>query len=107
MCVVFVVFVSVFESDTIYAFCFSSQDSSGADLCLLLVEAFNTSDAPTSGKNINRIANLYQMVQADIPERNRFMVSALQWSKNQNPDVKTGSPELHERLARILWDGKI
>ena len=80
---------------------------SGADLCLLLVEAFNTTEAKAIDSNIQRIADLFKKVQPDVPERQKFMMSALQWSKKDDPEVKTGNPDLHQKLAKILWDGTL
>ncbi|XP_022095557.1 Golgi to ER traffic protein 4 homolog [Acanthaster planci] len=83
-----------------------NQYTSGADLCLLLVEAFNISDTPVVTENIDKVAGLVCTIPSDVPERGKCISSALQWSKTSNKAIKTGDPELHQRLAVKLWQEK-
>ncbi|XP_033630590.1 Golgi to ER traffic protein 4 homolog [Asterias rubens] len=83
-----------------------NQYASGTDLCLLLVDAFNTSDAPVNTENIDKTSSLVSAIPAEVPERGKLINSALQWSKSSNTAFKSGDPELHQRLAVTLWKEK-
>ncbi|XP_033108079.1 Golgi to ER traffic protein 4 homolog [Anneissia japonica] len=83
-----------------------NQHVSGADLCILLVEAFDASDAPVNSANIAKVTGLYKQIPADIPEREHFLSAALKWSAKGNPKKGCSHPELHQQVALIFWNEK-
>jgi hypothetical protein len=45
------------------------------------------------------------MISSDVPERETFLTSALQWSIKGSHEYKSGHPQLHQSIAQILWKG--
>ncbi|KAJ9600818.1 hypothetical protein L9F63_001030 [Diploptera punctata] len=82
------------------------QQTSGADLAILFVDVLNKSDASTSDEQFNKLSRLFGMISSDVPERDTFLASALQWSVKESQEVKSGHPHLHQSIAQIFWKEK-
>jgi len=79
-----------------------SQQSSGADLAMLLLEAQTVSKAPPSEQHVGRCVALFRLLDAQT--RPPFLVKAVGWSSSEQH--KQGHPLLHQRLAKLLWEEK-
>ncbi|PSN29474.1 Golgi to ER traffic protein 4 [Blattella germanica] len=79
------------------------QQTSGADLAILLVDVLIKSDATTTEEQFNNLSRLFAMISADVPERETFLANALQWSIKGSQEYKSGHPHLHQSIAQIFW----
>lgn len=52
------------------------------------------------------LANLFQMISSEIPERKTFLTNALRWSMSGSEIHKNGHPQLHKLIAEIFWKEK-
>lgn len=57
---------------------------------------------------LERLADLMSKIPPTAPERQAFLMSALNWSQSENPEAKKfdGHPLLHKTLANVYWKGK-
>lgn len=69
------------------------QQGSGADLAILLIDVLTKSETKPSEEWIGKIAKLFSMMNATIPERETFLTNAVKWSMDSN---KKGHPLLHK-----------
>uniref|UniRef100_A0A0P4WP96 Golgi to ER traffic protein 4 homolog n=1 Tax=Scylla olivacea TaxID=85551 RepID=A0A0P4WP96_SCYOL len=80
------------------------QQTSGADLALLMLEVLEKSKTDPTEENITRIASLFSLLNHGTPERHQYLVRAVKWSCG---DIhKLGHPRLHQLLAQTLWKEK-
>lgn len=86
-----------------------NQQSSGADLAILYVEVLVKSNTKAGEAQFSTLANLFQMISAEVPERETFLANALRWSLTGSELDKTsqiGHPQLHQMIAEIFWKEK-
>ena len=79
------------------------QQESGADLAILLVDVLNKSATVPCHEWIDKIARLFELMSASIPEREAFLTNGVKWSMDSN---KKGHPFLHQvnsLLTMILF----
>lgn len=99
------------------------QDASGSDMAKLYLETLEKghgsnassgeSNSAGQGENSNRreemtmqrIARLYSLIPAALPDKETFRVQAVAWSRAGNK-YPTGHPKLHQLLAHELWKYK-
>ena len=83
------------------------QTSSGADLAKLFVEVLQNSKMAVGKEIVTKLADLMTRIPPNAPERQAFLMTALNWSQGQNPESKKfeGHPQLHEVVANIYWKG--
>jgi len=79
-----------------------SQQSSGADLAGLLLEALVASGAAPTEQHVGRVVALFTLLDAEA--RPPFLVQAVRWSSSDTQ--RQGHPLLHQRLATLLWEEK-
>lgn len=79
------------------------QQESGADLAILLVDVLNKSATNPCHEWIDKIARLFELMSASIPEREAFLTNGVKWSMDNN---KKGHPFLHQRIAEVYWKEK-
>uniref|UniRef100_A0A2P2I207 Golgi to ER traffic protein 4 homolog n=1 Tax=Hirondellea gigas TaxID=1518452 RepID=A0A2P2I207_9CRUS len=79
-----------------------SQQTSGVDLALLMLDVLEKSHAQPTEHNINRIIELFRLLCC--PERQQYLFRAVKWSTTA--DCKLGHPTLHQQLAQVLWKEK-
>ncbi|XP_069685148.1 Golgi to ER traffic protein 4 homolog [Periplaneta americana] len=82
------------------------QQTSGADLAILLVDVLIKSEASTSEELFSKLSRLFGMISSDVPERETFLANALQWSIKGSQQFKSGHPQLHQSIAQIFWKEK-
>lgn len=82
------------------------QQTSGADLAILLVDVLLKAETSTSEDQFDKLSRLFGMISSDVPERETFLTSALQWSIKGAHEYKSGHPQLHQSIAQILWKEK-
>ncbi|KDR24283.1 hypothetical protein L798_06745 [Zootermopsis nevadensis] len=82
------------------------QQTSGADLAILLVDVLIKAEASISEDQFNKLSRLFGMISSDVPERETFLANALQWSVRESHEYKSGHPQLHQSIAQILWKEK-
>ncbi|EEB12163.1 conserved hypothetical protein, partial [Pediculus humanus corporis] len=82
------------------------QQSSGADLAILYVEVLVKSTTKPGEAYFSTLANLFQMINSEIPERETFLTMALRWSVTGSEIYKSGHPQLHQFIAEIFWKEK-
>ncbi|KAB7505614.1 Golgi to ER traffic protein 4-like protein [Armadillidium nasatum] len=80
------------------------QQTSGADLALLMLDVLEKSNSVPNEENISKIAKLFELLSCSTPERHQYLVKAVKWSAGELFNL--GHPKLHENLARILWKEK-
>uniref|UniRef100_UPI00358E91A2 Golgi to ER traffic protein 4 homolog n=1 Tax=Myxine glutinosa TaxID=7769 RepID=UPI00358E91A2 len=78
-----------------------NQQNSAADLCMLVLESLESSNAEVSEERIDRLARLFALVDSSSPERTTFAARALKWCRGAS--CKHGNPRLHQRFACTLW----
>lgn len=83
------------------------QHSSGADLAKLYVEVLQKAKLNVQKDIINNLADMMSKIPSSAPERQAFLMAALSWSQNENPESKKfeGHPQLHQMVANIYWRG--
>ncbi|KAA0203416.1 hypothetical protein HAZT_HAZT004544 [Hyalella azteca] len=79
-----------------------NQQTSGADLAVLMLEVLESSKAQPSKVHFTRIIELFRLL--NCPERQQYLVRAVKWSSTE--DFKLGHPTLHQQLALVLWKEK-
>ncbi|KAK4009808.1 Golgi to ER traffic protein 4 homolog [Daphnia magna] len=81
------------------------QHSSGADLAKLYVEVLQKAKLNVQKDIINNLADMMSKIPSSAPERQAFLMAALSWSQNENPESKKfeGHPQLHQMVANIYW----
>ena len=54
-----------------------------------------------------RLAELMAKIPQSSPERQSFLMTALNWSQLENPEAKKfeGHPQLHQTVANVFWHG--
>ena len=54
-----------------------------------------------------RLAELMAKIPQSSPERQSFLMTALNWSQLENPEAKKfeGHPQLHQTVANVFWQG--
>lgn len=84
------------------------QHSSGADLAKLYVEVLQKGKIKIRNDVLKRLADLMSKIPPAAPERQVFLMSAINWSQSENPESKKfdGHPSLHQALANVYWKGK-
>ncbi|XP_046659907.1 Golgi to ER traffic protein 4 homolog isoform X2 [Homalodisca vitripennis] len=82
------------------------QQTSGADLAILLVDVLVKSETEPSDFHISRLAQLFSMVSPEVAEREVFLGSALRWSSHDHAQFTNGHPSLHQAIAQIFWREK-
>nr|CAD7434381.1 unnamed protein product [Timema monikensis] len=81
-----------------------NQQASGADLAILLVAVLSKSGAVVSDEYVlEKLPKLFSLIKPDVPEREVFLMNALQWSCSGSQEHRTGHPELHKNIAQIFW----
>ncbi|XP_042205789.1 Golgi to ER traffic protein 4 homolog [Homarus americanus] len=80
------------------------QQTSGADLALLMLDVLEKSKTEPTDDQISRIANLFSLLNHGTPERHQYLVRAVKWSCGETH--KLGHPRLHQLLAQTLWKEK-
>lgn len=84
---------------------YSFQQASGCDLAIMLVDVLGQSNTPATDAYFSKLSQLFSMINADVVERDTFLVNALQWSIKGSQTEKTGHPQLHQRIAQAYWAG--
>ncbi|GAB6025728.1 hypothetical protein CHUAL_011712 [Chamberlinius hualienensis] len=79
------------------------QNSSGADLALLFVDVLVQSNSSVADGLIEKLSRLFELMSPDLPERSKFLSSALKWSSSNSVECKFGHPKLHRSIAITLW----
>ncbi|XP_045497283.1 Golgi to ER traffic protein 4 homolog [Colias croceus] len=79
------------------------QQGSGADLSILLLDVLSKSETKPTEEWIEKIAKLFELINASVPERDTFLINAVKWSMD---DGKIGHPLLHKRIAQVYWREK-
>jgi len=79
-----------------------SQQTSGLDLAMLMLEVLQKSGATCNMDHVAKIIKLFQLLEST--ERHQFLVAAIKWSSSDTD--KLGNPFLHQKLALILWKEK-
>lgn len=69
------------------------QQGSGADLAILLIDVLTKSETKPCEEWIDKIAKLFEIMNASIPERETYLSNAVKWSMDNN---KKGHPMLHK-----------
>lgn len=84
------------------------QHASGTDLAKLYVEVLQKAKLKVQKDTINNLADMMSKIPSSSPDRQTFLMSALNWSQSENPESKKfeGHPQLHQRVANIYWKGK-
>ena len=56
-----------------------------------------------------RLAEFMSKIPQSSPERQSFLMTALNWSQLENPEAKKfeGHPQLHQTVANVFWQGII
>ncbi|XP_071521488.1 Golgi to ER traffic protein 4 homolog [Panulirus ornatus] len=80
------------------------QQTSGADLALLMLDVLEKSKTEPTEDQISRIASLFSLLNHGTPERHHYLVRAVKWSCGERH--KLGHPRLHQLLAQTLWKEK-
>ncbi|KAK7018807.1 Golgi to ER traffic protein 4 [Halocaridina rubra] len=80
------------------------QQTSGADLALLMLDVLEKSKTKPTEHHIKRIANLFELLNNGTPERHQYLVRSVKWSSAEA--YKLGHPRLHQLLAQTLWKEK-
>lgn len=83
------------------------QHASGADLAKLYVEVLLKTKMKVRKDIVNNLADMMSKIPPNAPERQAFLMTALSWSQNENPESKKfeGHPQLHQMVANIYWRG--
>ncbi|KAG6442356.1 hypothetical protein O3G_MSEX002275 [Manduca sexta] len=79
------------------------QQGSGADLAILLIDVLTKSETKPCEEWIDKIAKLFEIMSASIPERETYLSNAVKWSMDSN---KKGHPLLHKKIAEVYWKEK-
>ncbi|KAF2367841.1 hypothetical protein FHG87_001400 [Trinorchestia longiramus] len=79
-----------------------NQQTSGADLAILMLEVLELSKAKPNKEHFTRIIELFRLL--GCTERQQYLVRAVKWSSSE--DCKLGHPSLHQQLAEVLWKEK-
>lgn len=69
------------------------QQGSGADLAILLIDVLTKSETKVNEDWIEKIANLFELMNSSIPERETYLTNAVKWSMDSS---KKGNPLLHK-----------
>lgn len=69
------------------------QQGSGADLAILFIEVLIKSETKPNEEWIDKLAKLFELMSAGIPEREQFLTNAVKWSMHNS---KKGHPLLHQ-----------
>ncbi|XP_070187925.1 Golgi to ER traffic protein 4 homolog isoform X2 [Littorina saxatilis] len=80
-----------------------NQYGSGADLSLLLVDTLEKSSTPVTQETIEKLAQLFEKMDPDCPERPVFVSRAIKWTTNIDQSHTRGHPNLHQKLGVIFW----
>ncbi|XP_070580520.1 Golgi to ER traffic protein 4 homolog [Ptychodera flava] len=83
-----------------------NQHGSGADLCMLLIEALNNANSTVNKDIIDKICSLLRLLDQESPERAQYINAALKWSAKNESAYKSGHPDLHQQIAMTLWKEK-
>lgn len=83
-----------------------NQQSSGTDLASLYINTLQTSGSPVSDEPVSKIANLFECMEADNPERQTYLLECINWSIKVDPIYKSGHPVLHKKFGLIFWTEK-
>lgn len=81
------------------------QQTSGADLGVLLIDVLIKSKTQPSGEHFDKIAELFALMNPSSPERDTFVQKAIQWS-SIGCAQKAGHADLHLKVAKIYWKEK-
>lgn len=83
------------------------QHGSGADLAKLYVDVLLKAKMKVKKDIVNNLADMMEKIPSTAPEREAFLMSALSWSQNENPEANKfeGHPQLHQIVANIYWRG--
>lgn len=78
------------------------QQGSGADLAILVVDVLTKSETKPCDEWIDKLAKLFEIMDASIPERESFLTNAVKWSMDSN---KKGHPLLHKVIlhSRVTY----
>ncbi|ESO87201.1 hypothetical protein LOTGIDRAFT_154705 [Lottia gigantea] len=82
----------------------NNQHTSGADLAMLLIDVLNKSEASVTSQNIDKIIDLFKIMDPECPERYNFLTAAVHWSKKVDGKFKRGHPELHKKFGIMFWE---
>jgi len=82
-----------------------NQHSSAADLAKLFVEVLQKSKAKVTKDTVDKLAIMMSKIPPVAPERQAFLMAAINWSQSENPEGKKfeGHPQLHNVVANIYW----
>ncbi|KAL8592719.1 hypothetical protein ACOMHN_037659 [Nucella lapillus] len=80
-----------------------NQYGSGADLSLLLIDTLEKSFSPVNRENIDRVAQLFEKMDPDCPERPPYVSRAVKWTITVDQSHNRGHPSLHQKLGIIFW----
>ncbi|CAG5059635.1 unnamed protein product [Parnassius apollo] len=79
------------------------QQGSGADLAILLIDVLTKSETKPCEEWIKKIAELFELMNSGIPERETYLTNAVKWSMDSS---KKGHPLLHKKIAEVYWKEK-
>ncbi|EAT34855.1 AAEL002521-PA [Aedes aegypti] len=81
------------------------QNTSGADLGLLLVDTLEKSKTVAEGaeKWMQKIALLLSKIPQNVVERETLLVKAVKWSASVSKS-QVGHPLMHKLIAQIMWN---
>lgn len=82
-----------------------NQHSSGADLAMLMIELLNTSMLQVTDNTTDKVLHIFNLLNADSPEKHNFMIAATRWSMNVSQH-KRGHPDLHKKFGLAFWKDK-
>jgi hypothetical protein len=79
----------------------AGQNSSGCDLCLMLVGVYKTGSLAPSATSRARLIQLISLIPPEEPGRKRFINEAIAWS-SKHGEYPAGDPELHHFIGKLL-----
>ncbi|KAG0638191.1 hypothetical protein HOY80DRAFT_968622 [Tuber brumale] len=79
----------------------AGQNSSGCDLCLMLVGVYKTGNIAPSATSRARLIQLISLISPEEPSRKRFINEAIAWS-SKHGEYPAGDPELHHFIGKLL-----
>ncbi|XP_077300122.1 Golgi to ER traffic protein 4 homolog [Arctopsyche grandis] len=79
------------------------QQQSGVDIGILYVDVLSTSKSPVDVKTVEKISDIFMLINASVVERETFLSNSIRWSMGE---TSIGDPLLHKNIALALWKEK-